>query len=129
MHRVGDKVIIKHGQDKSRSRGVVEEVDGETVYVRVEGTEQILAHPSTAVRNLSSAARKAWEQMPSRRVGRPKGRRVFDRVSVTVRLNRAVWELFRKAEAAGIIRDRTLVLNTWISQGLETLLPSDWKTK
>jgi uncharacterized protein (DUF4415 family) len=60
--------------------------------------------------------------MPDRRVGRPKGSTVCDRVSVTIRLDRDLWESFRAAESTGYVTDRTATLNSWIRAQLGTLL-------
>ena len=61
---------------------------------------------ATTVTNFSSAARKAWKTMPKRQVGRPTGTKTSDRVSVTLRIDRGLWERFRMQENAGIIGDR-----------------------
>jgi hypothetical protein len=46
---------------------------------------------------------------------------VCDRVSVTIRLDRDLWEHFRVAESAGIIADRTATVNTSIREQLQKL--------
>lgn len=68
--------------------------------------------------NYSLAARKAWRRMPRRRVGRPKGTAKTDRVSVTLRIDRELWDHFRRAESAGLIQDRTALINSCIAQKL-----------
>jgi hypothetical protein len=61
--------------------------------------------------NFSLAARRAWQSMPYRKVGRPVGSKVSDRVSVIFRVDRALWSEFLTAEEAGLIGDRTTVIN------------------
>ena len=77
-------------------RGIVEEVHGDELLVRLHESEELIAIESGAVTNFSLAARKAWKNMPHRRVGRPKGARHCDRVSVTLRIDRALWEQFKR---------------------------------
>lgn len=61
--------------------------------------------------NYSLAARRAWRSMPDRKVGRPLGSRVSDRVSVIFRIDRILWNQFLSAEENGLIGDRTTVIN------------------
>jgi hypothetical protein len=49
--------------------------------------------------------------MPDRKVGRPVGSRVSDRVSVIFRVDRELWRNFLAAEENGQIADRTTVIN------------------
>jgi len=65
------------------------------------------------------AARKAWKNMPYRHVGRPKGVRHCDRVSVTLRIDRDLWEQFKRDESAGRIKDRTATINLWFREMLD----------
>lgn len=55
--------------------------------------------PAESLTNFSEAARKAWHSQPRRQVGRRKGTRLCDRVSVTLRIDCEVWERFRSVEA------------------------------
>jgi hypothetical protein len=127
-HRPGDKVKLKDPQrDLSSRRGVVAVVDSDRLTVRVNGTSLLVTVAPDGVTNFSLAARKAWQNMPKRNVGRPKGSKVSDRVSVTIRVDRDLWERFRQAEADGIIHDRTSTLNGWISEQLKTLRANDRK--
>jgi len=71
--------------------------------------------------NFSLAARRAWQSMPDRKVGRPPGSRVSDRVSVTLRFDRDLWEGFRVAEHQGLVADRTEIFNTWLRDYLRGL--------
>jgi hypothetical protein len=117
---VGDKVKLKsdHG---TPVRGIVEEVHGDELLVRLHGSGDLIAVVSESVTNFSLAARKAWKNMPHRQVGRPKGARHCDRVSVTLRIDRALWEQFKRDESEGRIRDRTATINLWFHEMLHKL--------
>ena len=116
----GDKVRLKlNGQ--ANSRGIVRRIDDDKLVVWIEDTERIVRVPADAVTNFSLAARKAWKSMPDRRVGRPKGTRVCDRVSVTLRIDRDLWERFQSMESSGLIDDRTSTINTWLQEKLKAL--------
>jgi len=65
--------------------------------------------------NYSLAARRAWQSMPDRKVGRPPGSKVSDRVSVIFRIDRTLWNEFLTADEAGIIGDRTKIINKCLS--------------
>jgi uncharacterized protein (DUF4415 family) len=106
--RVGDKVRLKKPPFLN-TRGTVVKAENRTLVVRVDGNDVEAA--VNDVTNLSLAARKAWESMPDRRVGRPKGTRLCDRVSVTLRIDRDLWKSFRQLEENGIVDDRTATIN------------------
>ena len=114
--KVGDKIRIKSNQ----SRGVVAQVKGRKLVVSLADGQQRLVEESE-VTNFSLAARKAWESMPERRVGRPKGTSKTDRVSVTLRIDRELWARFKKAEQEELITDRTGMVNKWIAEKLDEL--------
>jgi hypothetical protein len=57
------------------------------------------------------AARKAWVTGPDRAVGRKKGTKLYDRISVTLRFDRDLWEHFLALEKEGAIEDRTAFVN------------------
>ena len=119
---VGDKVKLKRCADEPRgARGVVAGVAGPSLMVRLDDSGRVIHIPADQVTNFSLAARKAWRNMPARNVGRPRGSRVCDRLSVTIRVDRELWERFRLAEGTGIVMDRTATLNRWIADGLERL--------
>ena len=99
--------------------GVVVRVTSRTILIEVDG-KRFESTPDD-VTNLSLAARKAWESMPARRVGRPKGSCHCDRVSVTLRIDRDLWEDFRRLEAVGAIQDRTAIINALIREETEKL--------
>jgi uncharacterized protein (DUF4415 family) len=115
---VGDKVKLKshHG---TPVRGIVEEVHGDELLVRLHESGELIPVTSESATNFSLAARKAWKNMPHRQVGRPKGARHCDRVSVTLRIDRALWEQFKRDESEGHIRDRTVTINSWFREMLD----------
>ena len=114
--KIGDKVLVKDCQ----KRGLVERVRGKSLTIVLESGEQAQTTAS-GVTNYSLAARKAWAKMPDRRVGRPKGTTRTDRTSVTLRIDRELWERFRQAEADEKIKDRTATINQWIAEKLNEL--------
>jgi len=109
-HLKGDKVRLRTGrfagmrgtllQKSPAGWRVLEGDDGRTVVARLE-----------ELTNYSLAARRAWKSMPDRKVGRPVGSKVSDRVSVTFRIDRDTWKAFLEIEASGLISDRTAVVN------------------
>mgnify|MGYP003441651387 CR=1 FL=1 len=117
---VGDKVKLK-AHSSASARGVVEEVRGNELRIRLDESGELVAVASESVTNFSLAARKAWKNMPHRQVGRPKGARHCDRVSVTLRIDRALWEQFKRDESEGRIRDRTATINSWLRAMLDKL--------
>ena len=117
---VGDKVRLKD-HNGTPVRGVVAAVHATELLVRLDNSEELIAVAPARVTNFSLAARKAWKNMPHRRVGRPKGARHCDRVSVTLRIDRELWAQFRQDEAAGLIADRTATINSWLRDMLDQL--------
>src|SRR5580704_6193557 len=95
--------------------------DGEKLTVRLEKTNRELRVLPEQVTNFSLAARKAWVTEPDRAVGRRKGTKLSDRLSVTLRLDRDLWEQFRGLEQDGIIEDRTGLINGWFREKLARL--------
>ncbi len=116
----GDKVRLKTTAHRGE-RGVVDLVEGGKLVVRLEGSGQVVRLLPEDVTNFSLAARKAWVTDPDRAVGRRKGTRLCDRVSVTLRLDRELWELFTGMEEDGVIEDRTGVVNSWFREKLSKL--------
>src|SRR5215831_12037658 len=106
MSEFGDKVRVKVG-DHAGERGIVESINGEKLVVRLEKSGGTIRVTTSQVTNYSLAARKAWVTDPNRAVGRRKGTKLCDRVSVTLRLDRDLWERFLGLEGAGVIDDRT----------------------
>jgi hypothetical protein len=109
--QVGDKVKLKPSakHDVGR-RGIVLSCNDGAIVVQLENGEEVSAE-SSELSNYSLAARKAWLRMPDRKVGRPKGSGVGDRISVTIRFERALWEAFLEKERSGEFQSRTAVLN------------------
>src|SRR5262249_3184022 len=102
-------------------RGLVEAVDGEKLLVRLEESGLRLRILPEQVTNFSLAARKAWAAGPDRAGGRKKGTKLYDRVSVSLRFDREVWERFLGLEDAGVIQDRTALINGWFREKLAEL--------
>jgi uncharacterized protein (DUF4415 family) len=117
---VGDKIKLKNHRG-APMRGIVEEVQGDELLIRLHESGELVAVASELVTNFSLAARKAWKNMPHRQVGRPRGARHCDRVSVTLRIDRALWEQFKRDESEGRIRDRTATINFWFREMLDKL--------
>ncbi len=117
---VGDKVRLKD-HNGAPVRGVVAAVHGDELLVHLDESGELVAIAPALVTNFSLAARKAWKNMPHRRVGRPKGARHCDRVSVTLRIDRELWEQFRQDELEGLIKDRTATINSWFRDMLDQL--------
>jgi uncharacterized protein (DUF4415 family) len=117
---VGDKVRLK-AKSHSGLRGIIETTKNGKLLVRLEDSDQKVLVTPDEVTNLSLAARKAWISMPDRHVGRPKGMRFCDRVSVTLRIDRDLWEQFRQKESVGLIDDRTATINKWLREKLDEL--------
>jgi hypothetical protein len=122
--RAGDKVRLKRAPD-SGDRGIVQRVERGALVVRLQTSGRSVRLRAENVTNLSLAARRAWASMPQRAVGRPKGSRVYDRVSVTLRVDREIWEQFKVLEAAGMILDRTATINRWFADKLAELERTD----
>jgi uncharacterized protein (DUF4415 family) len=113
----GDKVKFKSGKHQG-TRAIVESISNNRISVRLAGDNSLMHTRSNALVNFSLAARKAWKSMPTRRVGRPKGVRLYDRISVTLRIDRAVWSDFQTKEQLGLIQGRTETINRWLKEKL-----------
>jgi uncharacterized protein (DUF4415 family) len=116
----GDKVRLRSSSHFG-ARGVVEATREGELVVRLEENGQRVIIALEEVTNLSLAARRAWVSMPDRRVGRPKGMKFCDRISVTLRIDRDLWEQFRLKESSGFIKDRTAIINQWLREKLDEL--------
>ena len=116
----GDKVRLKAGKHAG-ARGLLDAFDGDKVVVRLEGSERKVRVTLDQVTNFSLAARKAWVTDPDRAVGRRKGTKLSDRLSVTVRLDRELWELFLSLEEDRVIENRTGLINEWFREKLAGL--------
>jgi len=116
----GDKVRLKAGTHAG-ARGLLDAFDGEKLVVQLEGSGLKVRVAPEQITNFSLAARKAWETEPERAVGRRKGTKLSDRVSVTLRLDRDLWEHFLGLEEDGVIEDRTRLINALIREKLAKL--------
>ena len=116
----GDKLRLKAGPHAG-ARGHLDAFDGDKLVVRLEGSELNVRVTPDQVTNFSLAARKAWITEPDRAVGRRKGTKLYDRVSVTLRLDRDLWERFLGLEEDGVIDDRTGLINGWFREKLAGL--------
>lgn len=105
LHRVKDKIRVNVGGAVGQ-RGLVEEVNGTRLRVRLGSSSKLISLEEHAITNYSAAARKAWKTMPLRSVGRPKGR-TTNRRSVTLRLDADIWGRFTALEQRGAIRNRS----------------------
>ncbi len=113
----GDKVRLKFGIYVG-ARGIIEALNGSVMVVRLDdGGSVVRVHPQD-VTNFSLAARKAWVTGPDRAVGRKKGAKLKDRVTVTFRIDRELWEEFMIQMEAGRFTDRNAVVNEWFREML-----------
>jgi uncharacterized protein (DUF4415 family) len=119
--RAGDKVKMKVGEHKGKKGVVTRLAATNRLIVQVHGSKRPVEAFTDDVTNFSLAARRAWKSMPARKVGRPKGARSTDRVSVTLRIDRDLWEDFRRKEHRGLITDRTAIINLWMRQKLKRM--------
>jgi len=120
--RAGDKVRLKVGA-YAGARGVVEALSGGMLAIRLAEAESLVRAAPEQVTNLSLAARKAWVTGPDRGVGRKKGTKLKDRVTVTFRIDRDLWEEFLRQMEAGRFADRNAMVNEWFREMLTE--PSD----
>jgi len=116
----GDKVRLKAGTHAG-ARGILGGFDGEKLVVRLEESGLKIRVTPEQITNFSLAARKAWVTEPDRAVGRRKGTKLSDRVSVTLRIDRDLWEHFLGLEEDGVIKDRTGLINGWLREKLARL--------
>jgi hypothetical protein len=109
-HRKGDKIRIKHGKFAGE-RGILLRPHSGKWIVSMPNRNLTVMVSTEELTNYSSAARRAWRSMPDRKVGRPTGSKVSDRVSVIFRIDRTLWNQFLSAEDNGFIGDRTTIIN------------------
>lgn len=117
----GDKVRIKV-QPHVGERGVVRDLDNADLVVELDKGEVVIVEVRAAT-NYSLAARKAWQTMPHRRVGRPRTGRSDKRKTVSLRVDTELWRLFGEAADAGVIQSREQAINAWISVFVSKYLP------
>lgn len=118
QHTKSDKVRIKSGPFANRRGTLVGRESGKWLVSISDENKTILVEQNDLT-NFSLAARRAWQSMPHRKVGRPTGSRVSDRLSVIFRVDRALWKDFLDAEEAGLIQDRTKVINSCLRSVVE----------
>jgi uncharacterized protein (DUF4415 family) len=116
LPREADKVLLRAGPHAGK-RGTIEAVDSHdrVVVALVEGGR--IETRAADIRNFSAAARKAWNTTPTRPVGRPAGRSMR-RVSVTLRLDSALWERFRRLESLALIESRSEFLEQVLGEAV-----------
>jgi hypothetical protein len=117
MHKKGDKIRMKSGEFAGERGILIRPHSGKWIVSMHNGELRALVS-SEEVTNYSLAARRAWRSMPHRKVGRPAGSRVSDRVSVIFRIDRTLWNQFLIAEDVGLIADRTTVINGCLRDAL-----------
>lgn len=115
----GDKVRIKRGAFTGERGILVRPQSGKWIVSLIQRDGSLLV-PKEDLTNYSLAARRAWRSMPDRKVGRPAGSKVSDRISVIFRIDRVLWNAFLSAEESGAVGDRTYVIN----ECLRTILAS-----
>jgi hypothetical protein len=106
----GDKVRIKRGEFAGERGILVRPQLGDWVVSLTKQSRAVMVSIEDLT-NYSLAARRAWRSMPDRKVGRPAGSKVSDRISVIFRIDRTIWNEFLDAERSGLVRDRTNVIN------------------
>ena len=106
----GDKVRIKRGESTGE-RGILVRPHSDKWIVSLIQRDGTILVSSEDLTNYSLAARRAWRSMPDRKVGRPAGSKVSDRISVIFRIDRVLWNEFLNAEQSGLVQDRTYVIN------------------
>jgi hypothetical protein len=109
-HVKGDKIRIKCGQFIGERGILMRQHSGKWIVSLAHRGRTILVSTEDLT-NYSLAARRAWRSMPDRKVGRPTGSKVSDRLSVIFRVDRTVWNEFVGAEKIGLVGDRTTVIN------------------
>lgn len=113
----GDKVRVRTGAHNGH-RGIVAEVQGDVVRLRLEVGEEILM-PLDSITNFSLAARRAWEVMP-KKAGRPVSTGGSKRM-VSIRLDGQVWDLLGEAVNLGLIPSREQAINAWLRERADEL--------
>lgn len=109
-HKKGDKVRIKRGKFAAERGILIRPHSGKWIVSMHAGALTVMVS-AEELTNYSLAARRAWRSMPDRKVGRPTGSKVSDRLSVIFRVDRPLWTEFLNAEEGGLIGDRTTVIN------------------
>lgn len=119
QHVKGDKIRIKRGELAGYRGILVRPMSGKWV-VSVAQQDRSILLSAEDLTNYSLAARRAWCSMPNRKVGRPTGSKVSDRISVIFRIDRTLWNEFVATEQEGLIGDRTAVINECLQKIVAT---------
>ena len=119
QHTRGDKVRIKRGEFTGE-RGILVREHSDKWTVSLTQRDGAILISAEDLTNYSLAARRAWRSMPYRKVGRPMGSKVSDRVSVIFRIDRVLWNEFLNAEQSGLVADRTYAINESLRNILES---------
>jgi uncharacterized protein (DUF4415 family) len=109
QHLKGDKIRVKAGPFTGQRGVLVRTKSNKWAVHLLNGSYVLVAEDQLT--NYSLAARRAWQSMPDRKVGRPVGSKVSDRVSVIFRIDRDLWSNFLAAERSGLVEDRTTAIN------------------
>lgn len=118
--RLGDKVRIRQGSNKG-ARGRVEEVMDESIVVRLDSGDPVITS-FRDVTNYSLAARRAWQAMPSRSVGRPRAPDTASKRTVSIRIDIEVWRQLGEAAEKKLIPSREQAVNEWLREKVDALL-------
>lgn len=110
QHVKGDKVRVKRGPSAGE-RGILVRSTSDKWIVYLMKKDSKIQVSADDLTNFSLAARRAWQSMPDRKVGRPAGSKVSDRLSIIFRIDRQLWNDFLAAEHMGLVGDRTTVIN------------------
>lgn len=113
----GDKVRVKSGPYAGQ-RGLIESVRNDQLVIQLDEPGAAIRCTQGQVTNYSLAARKAWVTEPDRGVGRRKGTKLRDRVTVSFRIDRDLWEELMRLVEAGRVGDRNTVVNAWFREKL-----------
>lgn len=116
--RPNDKVRILSGELKGERALVLEARGDNDISVRLTSGGQVITVADIEVINFSDAARRAWETMPERRVGRPKTIQK-PRVSVTLRIDKDLWSRIQALEANGAIASRSELIEELLESELQ----------
>jgi ribosomal protein L24 len=116
--RKGDKVRVKSGPSRG-VKGIISEVRSGLCNIDPFPGGVPIAVGVQDIVNYSAAARKAWKKMPERKVGRPKGSIRADRVSVTFRIERTLWESYLQAERKGALPERNVLIDEMVKKCLK----------
>lgn len=124
--QIGDKV--RRRKPEEPVRGVIVRIDRKLLIVKFDGVDEPVSVSADELTNLSLAARRAWTSMPKRPVGRKLGVKIRDRVSVTLRIDRDLWEQFQELEQAGHVTNRTDLINAVLRNAIESISRSHNKS-